>query len=434
MAQDLIFHGQFIDKTNLDGETGLTVTIDVYRTTISDGTTSQVVTGGSCTETGGGIYRYRYASADLSLYHYVANMKTASADVAQKHVAALGLVVPDALVSSRLAPTDAGRTLDVSATGEASANVTHHAGVAVAAADANGNVPVVLYPTQGAVTFGQVKILANVAFQGALHVANSHASGIGQHNQGGTIGQYNLGGNIGQHNEGSNYGQNNYGGDAGQHNEGDIPVVGAAQQEIADALKLAPAAGTPAAGSVYDLLAGIEEDTGTTLPATRALEATAQAILEDTGTTLPALIGGLSGATVTVVSSVAGGTVTVYAADTWRFTVLSDQLALADYETLGLIVKRSARQADSQALLYLRTDTGLVRMDGAAPVSAGNGTLTKTATSFTAVVHVAETQGLVPGVYTWWLKGLDTTPAPNEAVTLATGEFVVLAAGLQAVV
>lgn len=146
------------------------------------------------------------------------------------------------------------------------------------------------------------------------------------------------------------------------------------------------------------------------------------------------LIAGLSGSTVTVLSFVDGSTVTVHVADTWRFTVASDQLDLAEYETLGLVVKRHVRQADSQALLYLRSDTGLVRIGGAAPASAGNGMLTKTATSFTAVVHVAETQGLVPGGYTWWLKGLDTTPTPDEAVTLATGEFVVLAAGLQAVV
>ena len=144
---DLIFHGQFIDKTNLDGETGLTVTIDVYRTLIADGTTSQVVTGGSCTETGGGIYRYRYASADLSLYHYVANMMTASADVAQKHVAALGLVVPDALVGSRLAPAVAGRTLAVAATGEASANVTYWAGVAATA----GAIPAAVAGATGGV-------------------------------------------------------------------------------------------------------------------------------------------------------------------------------------------------------------------------------------------------------------------------------------------
>jgi hypothetical protein len=195
--------------------------------------------------------------------------------------------------------------------------------------------------------------------------------------------------------------------------DGSAEIAPLVPQEIANALKLAPAAGTPAAGSVLAELA---------------------AILEDTGTTLPALIGGLSGATVKVVSSVDGGTVTVYAADTWRFTVFSDQLALADYETLGLIVKRDARQTDNQALLYVRSDTGLARIDGAAPSSAANGALTAGVGSFSAVVHVAETAGVGPGSYTWWLKGIDTTPTPDEAVTLATGRFVVLAAGLQAVV
>lgn len=157
----------------------------------------------------------------------------------------------------------------VAATGEATANVTHWAGVAVAAADANGNVPVVLYPTQGAVTFGQVKILADVANQGALQVVNSNAYGQGQYIEGGFAGQHNNGGYAGQYNQGGN---------RGQYNAGPTPVVGAAQQEIADALKLAPAAGTPATGSVYDLLGDA------------ALEATAQAILEDTGTTLPTAI------------------------------------------------------------------------------------------------------------------------------------------------
>ena len=126
----LIFHGQFHDADGL-GLAGLTVTCDVYRTALADGTTSQVVTAGSASETGGGIYRYLLASADPSTYHYVANLKTTDTDAVQRHVAALGLVVPDALVSSRLAPTDAGRTLTVAATGEASANVTYSAGVAL---------------------------------------------------------------------------------------------------------------------------------------------------------------------------------------------------------------------------------------------------------------------------------------------------------------
>lgn len=95
----LIFHGQFHDGDGL-GLAGLTVTCDVYRTALADGTTSQVVTAGSASETGGGIYRYLLASADPSTYHYVANLKTTDTDAAQRHVAALGLVVPDAQVSA----------------------------------------------------------------------------------------------------------------------------------------------------------------------------------------------------------------------------------------------------------------------------------------------------------------------------------------------
>lgn len=158
------------------------------------------------------------------------------------------------------------------------------------------------------------------------------------------------------------------------------------------------------------------------------------AILEDTGTEIPALVSGLSGATVTVVSSVDGGTITLRVGDTWRFTVSDATLDLSDYETVALVVKRSAGQPDDAALLYLRSDTGLVRIGGAAPAAAENGTLSKTATTFTGMVALAETSGLQPGQYVWWLKGFDTTPDPDEALTLATGAFVLLPAGLAAVV
>jgi len=369
----LIFHGQFHDEDGV-GKTGLTVTVNVYRTALADGATTQVVTAGAAAETGGGIYRYRLADADLATYHYVANLVTASEDAVQRHVAALGIVVPDVLVSSRLAPATAGRTLAVDASGNAAANVTYWAGQATSHTDGTPDT--------------------NLKWINGVQLASTSS-------------------------------------------EGYLPAEIDAFSEVA----IRTAIGLATANMDTQLAAvaktGADGDTLETLSDqidAAALEATAQAILEDTGTTLPALIGGLSGATVKVVSSVDGGTVTVYAADTWRFTVFSDQLALADYETLGLIVKRDARQTDNQALLYVRSDTGLARIDGAAPSSAANGALTAGVGSFSAVVHVAETAGVGPGSYTWWLKGIDTTPTPDEAVTLATGRFVVLAAGLQAVV
>lgn len=71
---------------------------------------------------------------------------------------------------------------------------------------------VTLAATQPAITWGQQKITANVAGEGALDVRNTNASGIGQ---------YNLGGQDGQVNEGiANYGQSNVGQVTGQYNAG----------------------------------------------------------------------------------------------------------------------------------------------------------------------------------------------------------------------
>jgi hypothetical protein len=101
---DLIFKAGFLDDG--DAATGLTVTVNVYRITLSNAAVSQVVTAGSATEIGDGMYLYRYASADLSLYNYVAAFNTAgTAD--QSVVWCEGLVVPDELISSRSTVTTA---------------------------------------------------------------------------------------------------------------------------------------------------------------------------------------------------------------------------------------------------------------------------------------------------------------------------------------
>lgn len=98
---DLIFAAQFTCAKI--GKTGLTVTVDVDRYTISDGTRTALVTAGATTEGRRGLYHYRLASADLSLYQYIATFITTNATVDQQEIPALGLVVPDALVGSRLA-------------------------------------------------------------------------------------------------------------------------------------------------------------------------------------------------------------------------------------------------------------------------------------------------------------------------------------------
>lgn len=113
MTQPIVLYAAY-DKSG-DAVTGLTVTVNVYRITRSTGASSQIVTGGSATEVGTGVYLYAIAAADLQLYDYVAAFATAgdvtSANVwsvypplANAYGTELGRL--DAAVSTRLAAID----------------------------------------------------------------------------------------------------------------------------------------------------------------------------------------------------------------------------------------------------------------------------------------------------------------------------------------
>ena len=144
---------------------------------------------------------------------------------------------------------------------------------------------VTLAATQGAVTFGQVKITTNVSGQGALDVRNSNANGHGVYADGGNFGLRTQGGNGGQGNYGTYYGQANSGA-TGVYNYGSTAAVegvdpagiraalgmaaadlddqldgigsGLSAQEVRDAMLLAPTAGAAAAGSVDAKLDAIQ--------------------------------------------------------------------------------------------------------------------------------------------------------------------------------
>lgn len=132
------------------------------------------------------------------------------------------------------------------------------------------------------------------------------------------------------------------------------------------------------------------------------------------------------------VATVTGGNIVVYANDTWRFSISNSSLALSGYEAVAFIVKGYNGHIDNDAILYVRSDTGLVRIGGAAGTS-GNGSLTvDSATQITVNISLAAT-GVAPGGYTWWIKGISTTPSPTTGHTLATGRFTVYPAGLQAI-
>ena len=90
------------------GVTGLTVTVDVWRINTSASPT-QVVTAGSATAVGGGLYLYQLASASVTVEgEYVAIFKTTSSTPDQQHIPAIWVVSKagteylDASVASRL--------------------------------------------------------------------------------------------------------------------------------------------------------------------------------------------------------------------------------------------------------------------------------------------------------------------------------------------
>lgn len=154
-------------------------------------------------------------------------------------------------------------------------------------------------------------------------------------------------------------------------------------QETADAVsKLAPTAGAPAAGSVGKHLDDILEDTSTTLPALIAVvDANVDAIKLVTDT--------LDVTAVTQVAASSAGHLTITASRTFDEAV-TGLLIPADWVAAIWTLKRSASEADSAALVQLRTTNppagtdGLQRLLGAAlvaPMTAADGTLTVTQAS-----------------------------------------------------
>lgn len=93
--------------------TGLTVTVDVWKHLTSTNTSSQIVTAGSATEVGGGLYRYQLSSASVTGEgEYICIFKTTSTVPDQQHIPSIWCVQKagseylDAAVTTRASATD----------------------------------------------------------------------------------------------------------------------------------------------------------------------------------------------------------------------------------------------------------------------------------------------------------------------------------------
>lgn len=81
----LKFYAHFVESKV--GKTGLTVTVDVYRNGV------EIVTAGSATEVGDGLYSYELASGSNNAEgEYICVFKTATTSVDQQHIPALWVV------------------------------------------------------------------------------------------------------------------------------------------------------------------------------------------------------------------------------------------------------------------------------------------------------------------------------------------------------
>ncbi len=189
-----------------------------------------------------------------------------------------------------------------------------------------------LAATQGAVTFnGQVRIEANVANQGALHIQNTHGLGSGIYADGGMNGQYNSGAN------GS--GVINTGASAGTYNYGPIGLLNEGTQT-----------GQRNLGAVNNSL-------GTLDPTTAA--AVWSYVLRVL-TTMPAV--------VEVVPATGTGELRIVAGVTYA-AQLTNVTYPANWKTAYLTIKRTRKHADADAVLQMIISN---------PTEAGDGVIVVT--------------------------------------------------------
>ena len=248
---DLIFAAQFV--TAQVGKTGLTVTVDVDRYTISDGSRTALVTGGAATEGRRGLYSYRLASADLALYQYIATFITTNTTVDQQEIPTLGLVVPDMLTSAVTAVVDYASVR--TAVGLASANLdTQLAAKPTAAAIRTelstelGRIDAAISSRLAAASYSAPPSASDNATAAAAAILATPANKLATRATGEASANVTYWAGVAA--------------DAMPAKVADLPTA----QQIRDAMKLAPTAGDPAAGSVDAKLDDIVEDTGTTLP------------------------------------------------------------------------------------------------------------------------------------------------------------------------
>lgn len=137
----------------------------------------------------------------------------------------------------------------------------------------------------------------------------------------------------------------------------------------------------------------------------------------------------LTQSAASVLAAVTGEDIAVARGTTWSIS-LTNIGALTNYDTVYLTVKESDSHKDTQAILkvYNHATTGLIRFNGAAPISVANGKITITdipTGDITITVQEAETVNAIPGEYLYDIKGVDNDG--NVDLLSSGGKFTIVA-------
>lgn len=302
------------------------------------------------------------------------------------------IIIPAAIVGRvvPLAPTTAGRTLDVSAGGEAGVDWAN-VGSPTTAVDLSGT------------TIDTDQAVASVT--GAVgSVTGAVGSVTG-----------NVGGNVT--------------GSVGSVAAGGITAASIATGAVdADALA-ADAVAEIAAGISIPTAAAIADQVWDETAADHDTAGSMGAALNDAGAAgdpWAAAVRTLTQPAASVVAAVTGSNVTAYTDVTWSIalTGLGDMSARSK---VWFIVYADAEAADTEAVVLIDSVSGLTRLAGAAYATAAHGALTfPSSTALTVTLAAAAAAGLTRGTYHYAIKMLDTG---GDVTQLSHGGRLVIVQG-----
>jgi hypothetical protein len=165
---------------------------------------------------------------------------------------------------------------------------------------------------------------------------------------------------------------------------------------------------------------GLVSDVQSSMALEATLTATAEEVWEYAARTL-------TQSAASVASAVAGSTITATRGDTLS-AALTNIGALTNYDKIWFTVKSDEADTDAQSLIQIELSDGLKYINGAAAVTAGNGSLTivdEATGGVTIALHEVEMAKLALGSYHYDIQILRTTGIAVS--TLSSGTFIVSA-------